>query len=195
MGFKDWRSVLKCWRELPCTICTCTPAKKKWTILKVTVKTDLPLTICPWEKKSSKNTLLAGMLKKRNIYTTATNYRADASQQYVNGNSSSRKVIYNSASMYTNLVFIPFLMNSHLRGSLEVIMCYFLIIYFWTLKINNICTGLFYNHNMVLQGVNYDVITHNFCIWTSTHPMASFLAKQKGMNYYAITHAVSHIIT
>lgn len=65
-------------------------------------------------REKSKNTLLVGMFKKkRNSYTIATNYRVDASQHYVNENSSSRKVIYNSGSMYTNLFFIPFLMNSH----------------------------------------------------------------------------------
>lgn len=71
------------------------------------------IKLWPWEKKSSKNTLPVGMLQKRNSFTTATNCRVDASQHYVNENSSSRKVIYNSGSMYTNLFFIPFLMNSH----------------------------------------------------------------------------------
>lgn len=81
----------------------------------MTAKSDVrpPLSYGP-EKKSRKNTLLVGMLKKkRNSYTTATNDRVDASQHCVNENSSSRKVIYNSGSMYTNLFFIPFLMNSH----------------------------------------------------------------------------------
>lgn len=64
-------------------------------------------------EKARQEYIICWVLKNKNIYTTAANYKDCAFQQCVNENGSSGKVIDNSGSMDTNSFFIPLLMNSH----------------------------------------------------------------------------------